>query len=1633
MATKVTIALVSDTGGSTTDRVTSNPAVKGAGKPNTLVTIKNGDIVLGTTMADSTGAWSFTPTGLADGVYTLTATQAGLTGSNGKATLNFTLDRTVPTVSMALVSDTGASTTDKITTNPALKGTGQAGTQVTIKNGSIVLGTTMADSTGAWSFTPTGLADGVYTLTANQTDTAGNTGTATLSFTLDRTAPAVSIALVEDTGVSATDKITTNPAVKGTGQAGTLVTIKEGSTVLGTTMADSTGAWSFTPTGLAYGAHTLTASQTDIAGNTGTTVLNFTLENLRVNTMSSPALSIGLTSDTGASATDGITSNPALKGSGLANTIVTIREGSAILGTVRASSTGSWSFTPTGLAEGAHTLTATQTDPDGNAVTATLSLTLDKTAPAVSMMLASDTGPSAADKITSNPTIRGSGEANTLVTIKNGSTVLGTTMADSTGAWSFTPTSLADGARTLTASQTDLAGNTGTATLSFTLDRTAPVVSMALVADTGSSASDKVTSNPALKGTGEANTVVTIKEGDTILGTAVVDSTRAWSFTPTGLSDGAHTLTATQTDLAGNTGTTTLSFTLDQTAPAMSMALVADTGSSASDGITAKPAVKGTGEAGRVVTLKENGLVLGTATADSTGAWSFTLSNLVEGAHTLTASQTDLAGNTGTATLSFTLDKTAPAISMALVSDTGQSVTDKVTSDPTIKGIGEANTLVTIKEGGIVLGTTMADSTGAWSFTPTALASGVHALTASQTDLAGNVGATTLSFTLTAPPPSQAGDIVGMRLQNTGATLEQSGYVTFGQVFKPGAVRPDDNLVARIDGVDYAVQMDVKATNADGSVRHAVLTLKAPEIAAGSAVEIMLAKGSAAPPSPAAPSAAALLTNGYDLSVNLTFYNNDGTTATETVSAAAVLRAAIDANAVKNWLTGPAVNEYQVLTTVNGGKLKVEFDIRSYADGTTSTDVIFDNSWMFSSGKTTQLYDVTISQGGAQVYSANNVSQYLYSLWHHRVDSAGSINPNVQYDVSYLSEAAALPAYDQSFGVDTAAIQTDYGKLNPSISTGYGSTGPLGTAEVYTAMGTTGARPDIATQPNWVAQWVLSQDSAAYAVMMANADAAGGIPWNLVDESTGTLIRKDNYPNFFQDPRNTANSSWSPQPANGWLAYGTGGNPWKPDAAHMPDLNYVPYLISGSAYQLRLLQAAANYQITTTVPQYAYDSSNPVNPTNPGSAVYMGVASPRHQERAIAWGLREVAEAAYLTPDDDPLKGYFTTELVRTMDGLVKYYITNDAMSAYGDLRGFVLGNETASGVPIVAPWQQCYIVTALAEIAGMNLPQASDDAIQMLDYMTNFVAGLYTNGDNGYAPGNGAAYWLYLKDVNSGTPFSTWSGFSDGNIANKQLTGSPYGLTAANPQNISDVNPTYYLTGTQGGYGVVAKAALADLITYTQSPRAIEAYGYVVSQIALAWGNNTAGMVAAYQDYPMWSVAPLLPNGHYLQANEIQVDTSNNGTVTLTAGGDGSLLSVVGQGTATLTGGDGVDLLFGGGGPTTLIGGAGNDYLFAGKGATTFIDGPGDDYMKAGSGADTFTFTDIASGHDTIAGFKVGVDVLQIAANLNGNGIASAADLVSGAGVVNGSTVLYLGPGHDVTLKGIDTPASLVNSIFLS
>ena len=144
----------------------------------------------------------------------------------------------------------------------------------------------------------------------------------------------------------------------------------------------------------------------------------------------------------------------------------------------------------------------------------------------------------------------GIAEAGAVIKIYDGSTLIGTTTTNSTGAWSYTSAPLSDGYHVLTATVTDLAGNTSAASQAFdpAISPPAPVIST-LSPDSGV-VGDHITNATmlALSGTAEANTSVSIYDGAMLLGTSTVNSNGTWSFSTATLSNGTHSFTATDTD-----------------------------------------------------------------------------------------------------------------------------------------------------------------------------------------------------------------------------------------------------------------------------------------------------------------------------------------------------------------------------------------------------------------------------------------------------------------------------------------------------------------------------------------------------------------------------------------------------------------------------------------------------------------------------------------------------------------------------------------------------------------------------------------------------------------------------------------------------------------------------------------------------------------------------------------------------------------------------------------------------------------------------------------------------------------------------------------------------------------------------
>ncbi len=356
-----------------------------------------------------------------------------------------------------------------------------------------------------WSM-PFDLSDGTHTATIMLWDYAGFETTYSWSFVIDTTAP--SLELTEPT------MTLTNVAdleVAGTTDLDATVTVNG----VAVAVDPVTGEFVTTVT-LAEGSNVLTILATDPAGNVATVVRTVTLDTV------APSVAIWTP------AANALLNAPVVYVTGSVEVGAQVTVNGILVGVT---SGGTWAVYLT-FADGLHTITVTAQDAAGNTATTGESITIDTTAPALSV-----TSPSAALTNVAALTVAGTTEAGATVTV-NG------VAATVQGGGAFTASiTLASGANTITVVATDAAGNAATVVKTITLDTTAPVVTV--TAPTDNLATNR--STVVVTGTVDDATATVLVNGIQVH----PDSTGAWSV-GMALTEGSNTITVSAVDPAGN-------------------------------------------------------------------------------------------------------------------------------------------------------------------------------------------------------------------------------------------------------------------------------------------------------------------------------------------------------------------------------------------------------------------------------------------------------------------------------------------------------------------------------------------------------------------------------------------------------------------------------------------------------------------------------------------------------------------------------------------------------------------------------------------------------------------------------------------------------------------------------------------------------------------------------------------------------------------------------------------------------------------------------------------------------------------------------------------------------------------------
>lgn len=635
--------------------------------------------------------------------------------------------------------------------------------------------------TSALLSSSTDLADGAYEFHVRLADDVGNysnCSTQSLTYVVDNVAPALITSLIlqnptSSPGSDSTPTIRVSPTA--VGDIVKLYTNNTCSTEVASNTA-SGGTIDLTSSVLTEGTYQFYARSQDATGNTNacsTATVQYVLDTTAPNTPSALTLQ-------SPSSSPNLDTTPTIRVSGVVSTDIVKLFSNNTCSVEVASGTSSGStidLTSSTMTDGTYTLYARSQDLAGNTSscsTAFVNYVLDTQAPAAPTSLALQS-PLTSPADDNTPTIRVSGvvSGDTVRLFTNNTCT--TEVASGTAAAStidLTSSTLTQGTYQFYARSTDSVGNVSTcstATVTYQLDLATPSLptSVTLFSPSSSPSQD---ATPTIRVSG-------ITSGDTIklfsgsgcstqIASGVAGSTQI-DLTTSSLSEGTYQIYLEL--IQPNTATTgcvnsSLSYTVDQTAPAVPSALALQTPSSSPDDDNT-PTIRVSGvESGDVVKLFTNNTCstqIASATASGTTV-DLTTSVLTDASYNFYATSEDAAGNVSscsTTTVSYVLDSTAPSIPSALALQ-GPAFSPASDTTPTIRvsGVVSGDTVKLFTDNTCSTEVSSGTSAGATiDLTTSTLTDGSYNFYATSQDSVGNTSncsTATVAYVLDSVAPS---------------------------------------------------------------------------------------------------------------------------------------------------------------------------------------------------------------------------------------------------------------------------------------------------------------------------------------------------------------------------------------------------------------------------------------------------------------------------------------------------------------------------------------------------------------------------------------------------------------------------------------------------------------------------------------------------------------------------------------------------------------------------------------------------------------------------------------------------------------------------------------------------------------
>lgn len=814
---------------------------------------------------------------------------------------------------------------------------------------------------------------------------------------------------------------------------------------------------------------------------------------------------------------------------------------------------------------------------------------------------------------------------------------------------------------------------------------------------------------------------------------------------------------------------------------------------------------------------------------------------------------------------------------------------------------------------------------------------------------------------------------------------------TIGHVFRQGDIPAGGGISAEFDGLAIPVQLDVKATWPDGSVKHAVLSFENP----ADSVSGTLTLQHVAPESDE-------VDDSMDVDVAAMAaaqeYAFEVTIEGETVDVAALL-----ANG-STWLSGTLASEVRVSQTLANG-LEVRVDVRATADGVINTSVIVGNDNVETTGLDAKEYSVELTQNGESVYQNDALTQPHFTVWRESYSTAGSVNSaHAVYDLAYLRQTGLLPSVDDT--LELADSTAYYERLvDPDATFDPLELGGIdNVGGIDSDRGRSGITPSYGLITDDQHSYLVTQSAEARQAMLALTDQYGAFSNYYRNPETGEAY-------FLED---TTSNSYSI--GLGKDVAGTGGVidlvndglAQRNSASHKPSEYYLSYLVTGDRYYADGLahEGGSSLQLW----------ANAVYLTEEG---HVDFAS---QLREQAWVMRDLFYSASLAPDGSRASEVLNARLDAALQDYVDYYVIRDnplpnewGTTLSGEREGpwFIGGDlegalQSYNSSAVDRPYWQDWFAMVVGQIAATG----NKNARVLGEWMAGFGAERFLQDD--FDP----LHNLYsILDY----PYT-------GSSANLAFDATWQRLNEA-ATSVGGVGPDVNQWEEFGFYAAAAWGGAAAAFSGVRDARYAEALLWMTTNLTEEYietvfkdgGVPQFGVPVTFVDYSIAGV------------QEISLGTAEPDTID---DGDGNRLINAGDGDDIVNTGAGSHLVEGGDGNDVLRGSVGEDWFFGGSGADTLVGGGGINFLQGdrhdvdfGRFADRFVF-DTELGTTEIGDFETGSDTLVFAAF---TGLETAADVLALFDDSESGATLDLGDAGSLVLKGVSAADLSANDIAIA